>query len=79
MTSNKHRVAFVLDDEGRPVDCAAQNRIEANNLVEEFMLLANISVAQFIAHGLPEQSLLRRHEPPIERRLVRASEIKLLS
>lgn len=69
MTSNKHRVAFVLDDEGRPVDCAAQNRIEANILVEEFMLLANVSVAQLIAHGLPEQALLRRHEPPIERRL----------
>jgi protein SSD1 len=26
-------------------------------------------VAQVIANGLPEQSLLRRHEPPIERRL----------
>ena len=36
----------------------------------QFMLLANISVAQFIAFGLPEQSLLRRHEAPIERRIV---------
>lgn len=34
------------------------------------MLLANISVAQHIAVHLPEQALLRRHDTPIERRLV---------
>ena len=33
------------------------------------MLLTNIAVAQQIAHHLPEQALLRRHEEPIERRL----------
>ncbi|RSH85671.1 hypothetical protein EHS25_003812 [Saitozyma podzolica] len=69
MTSdNKIRVVFSLD-EGKPVDVNAYVRTEANTLVEEFMLLANTSVAQVIANGLPEQSLLRRHEPPIERRL----------
>ena len=35
------------------------------------MLLANTAVAQKIAAGLPEQALLRRHEGPIERRMVR--------
>lgn len=34
------------------------------------MLLANMSVAQQVALHLPEQALLRRHEDPIERRLV---------
>jgi hypothetical protein len=43
---------------------------EAPKLTVQFMLLANTSVAQIIANGLPEQSLLRRHEAPIERRLV---------
>lgn len=33
------------------------------------MLLANTSVAHLIASSLPEQSLLRRHEPPLERRI----------
>ena len=33
------------------------------------MLLTNLSAAQQIAHNLPEQALLRRHEEPIERRL----------
>ncbi len=34
------------------------------------MLLANVSVAQHIAVHLPEQALLRRHDSPLERRLV---------
>ena len=33
------------------------------------MLLTNIAVAQHIAVHLPEQSLLRRHDIPIDRRL----------
>ena len=36
----------------------------------QFMLLTNIAVAQQIAVSLPEQALLRRHDAPIERRLV---------
>lgn len=43
---------------------------DANELVEEFMLLSNIAVAQHIAVNLPEQALLRRHDTPLERRLV---------
>ena len=35
------------------------------------MLLCNISIAQHIAVHLPEQALLRRHDTPLERRLVR--------
>nr|XP_018261796.1 uncharacterized protein I303_06241 [Kwoniella dejecticola CBS 10117]OBR83954.1 hypothetical protein I303_06241 [Kwoniella dejecticola CBS 10117] len=67
--SNKLKVSFALDDNGKPVDVDAVKKIEANSLVEEFMLLANTSVAYLIANGLPEQALLRRHEAPIERRL----------
>lgn len=33
------------------------------------MLLANMTSAQFIVNGLPEQALLRRHEPPVQRRI----------
>ncbi|AFN82681.1 exoribonuclease R [Encephalitozoon romaleae SJ-2008] len=35
-----------------------------NFLVEEFMILANISVALFIYHHHPDSSLLRKHPPP---------------
>jgi protein SSD1 len=38
------------------------------------MLLTNIAVAQQIAVALPEQALLRRHDAPIDRRLVGPSD-----
>lgn len=35
------------------------------------MLLTNIAVAQQVAVHFPEQAMLRRHDVPIERRIVR--------
>jgi len=69
--SSQERIKFSLDANGTPVDCAPYERIQAHRLVEEFMLLTNITVAQQIALNLPEQALLRRHEEPLERRVVR--------
>lgn len=63
------KLAFTLDAQGLPQDCQVQEPMESKHLIEEFMLLSNMSVAQRIAAGLPEQALLRRHEMPIERRL----------
>ncbi|KIM67938.1 hypothetical protein SCLCIDRAFT_106869 [Scleroderma citrinum Foug A] len=60
---------FTLDDNGFPVDCEQATSDEAKELVEEFMLLTNMAIAQRIAVHLPEQALLRRHDAPIERRL----------
>ena len=63
-------VTFKLDQNGMPMDCGSEDPTEANNLVEEFMLATNIAVAQQIAVHFPEQALLRRHDTPIDRRLV---------
>ncbi|KAG6902228.1 hypothetical protein C0995_002860 [Termitomyces sp. Mi166 len=63
------KLSFELDDSGLPTDCGQYKRGDAHFLVEEFMLLSNISVAQQIAVNLPEQAMLRRHDTPIERRL----------
>jgi len=63
------RLSFKLNENGLPEDCWQRERTDANQLVEEFMLLCNIAVAQHIAVHLPEQALLRRHDTPIERRL----------
>ncbi|KAI9508940.1 SSD1 protein [Russula earlei] len=63
------RLSFKLNNRGLPVDCLQSKNFEANSIVEEFMLLTNISVAQQIAVALPEQALLRRHDAPIDRRL----------
>ena len=41
----------VVDEKGRPVDVYQKVTKEANWLIEEFMLLANRSVAEFVATG----------------------------
>ncbi|CAG8469835.1 4725_t:CDS:10, partial [Acaulospora colombiana] len=60
---------FDLDEDDLPLECNVYESKDANRLIEEFMLLANISVAQKISSAFPEQALLRRHAVPIERRL----------
>jgi protein SSD1 len=64
------KLTFELDEHENPIECTVYEHKDANRLIEEFMLLANMSVAQKISSAFPEQALLRRHAPPIERRLV---------
>ncbi|KAL3893818.1 MAG: hypothetical protein SGCHY_005620 [Lobulomycetales sp.] len=54
----------VENDTDDPVDVEMKQLKETNALVEEFMLLANISVARRIHQVFPESSLLRRHPQP---------------
>lgn len=44
-------VKFHIDEEGRPTGVYFKEQKESNHLVEEFMLLANRSVAEFINRG----------------------------
>ncbi|KAI9844214.1 MAG: exosome catalytic subunit dis3 [Sclerophora amabilis] len=47
-----------------PVDIESKKLLDTNSLVEEFMLLANISVAEKIYDAFPQAALLRRHAAP---------------
>lgn len=47
-----------------PVDVQTKQMLDTNSLVEEFMLLANISVAGKIYNAFPQTALLRRHAAP---------------
>ncbi|KAK4872641.1 hypothetical protein RN001_014670 [Aquatica leii] len=48
-----------------PLDVEVKKLFETNSMVEEFMLLANISVAEIILESFPDCAMLRRHpEPP---------------
>ncbi|EIN10370.1 RNB-domain-containing protein [Punctularia strigosozonata HHB-11173 SS5] len=69
MSLQSIRLKFTLDKNGLPIDCAPYERYDAHSLVEEYMLMTNIAVAQHVAVHLPEQALLRRHDSPLERRL----------
>lgn len=61
-------VKFRLDEEGKPLETYIKEQKEANHLVEEFMLLANKSVAQFIGKPksgkTPKTFVYRVHDEP---------------
>ena len=48
-------VRFVLDDRGKPLEIIPRNRLDSHRLVEEFMLLANQTVAKHIENISPKQ------------------------
>lgn len=58
------RLHFELGADGYPVDAHPYFIKESNQLIEEFMLLANMSVAKFIYKAFPASALLRSHPPP---------------
>ncbi|RNF26845.1 putative ribonuclease II-like protein [Trypanosoma conorhini] len=74
LTIGNMKVCYQFEDIANPTfpqGFGISRQIEANWLVEEFMLLANARVAEKIVEYMPDQALLRRHEPP-DRKLVLA-------
>lgn len=47
-----------------PIDIKTKQHLETMSLVEEFMLLANVSVAARIYEAFPQTAILRRHAAP---------------
>lgn len=47
-----------------PIDIKTKKHLETMSLVEEFMLLANVSVAARIYEAFPQTAILRRHAAP---------------
>ena len=65
LTLASPEVKFVLDSESlNPTDVTAYQLLEANAVVEEFMLLANVTVSKKILRHYPTLSVLRRHPAP---------------
>ncbi|CAM0142112.1 unnamed protein product [Umbelopsis sp. WA50703] len=65
LTLASPEVRFNLENDSQdPVDVEMKELKETNALVEEFMLLANISVAEKIYSKFPDSALLRRHPTP---------------
>lgn len=64
----------ILDDLGKVIDIKAEEKTMANNIIEEFMLIANMTVAKkFFFLNLP--FLYRIHEKPDEEKLRELNEI----
>lgn len=64
LTLNNVKFVFSLDESGNPIGTRQYITREANHLVEEFMLLANMRVAAKISSMFPDTALLRNHPPP---------------
>lgn len=61
---NQKKIIFDLNDNGEPIAFRPDDRNDSNFLIEEFMLLANQSVAKFIFEKFPHIAVLRNHAPP---------------
>jgi ribonuclease R len=65
-----NEVKFILDGTGKPIKVVRKVRIETNLLIEEFMLLCNREVSQYVsklAENVPEKNyvfLYRIHDEP---------------
>ncbi|GBP37964.1 Exosome complex exonuclease RRP44 [Eumeta japonica] len=58
-------IRFQVDSETHdPIEVQTKAVRDTNSMVEEFMLLANVSVAQHLAVEFPQCALLRRHPSP---------------
>ncbi|HRY31602.1 MAG TPA: ribonuclease R [Bacteroidales bacterium] len=66
-------VKFRLDEKGRPVEAFIKEQKEANWLIEEFMLLANRSIAEKIGkrqgQAAPKTFVYRIHDTPNQEKL----------
>ena len=70
------KLQFDLDKEtGLPNGYHVHKQRDANKLIEEFMLLANMAIAHHIYVAYPETALLRRHPKPHEKQLEDVIEI----
>ena len=65
---NKEEVKFVVEN-GEPVEYKIKKQKQANYLIEEFMLLANVMVARKIKEN-KRQAVFRIHDYPDEEKIV---------
>ncbi|CCA72877.1 probable DIS3 3`-5` exoribonuclease required for 3` end formation of 5.8S rRNA [Serendipita indica DSM 11827] len=64
LASPEVKIQMESSESSDPIDVKQKEQLETNSLVEEFMLLANISVAKKIQETFPLTAVLRRHMPP---------------
>ncbi|MBT8204002.1 MAG: ribonuclease R [Eudoraea sp.] len=71
ITFDKVEVKFNLDAENEPASVYFKEAKDANKLIEEFMLLANRKVAEFIGKRSPKHTFVYRiHDEPDEEKLM---------
>ncbi|BFZ58882.1 hypothetical protein PYCC9005_005948 [Savitreella phatthalungensis] len=69
LTISAFKLNFRLNRDGLPQVAEVYELKDTNRLIEEFMLFANISVAERITDAFPAHALLRMHPEPKDRPL----------
>ena len=65
MSINQNKVSYFLNEEnGMPIGIGSNKSGDSNKLIEEFMLQANISVAEEVVEHYPESAIIRNHGGP---------------
>uniref|UniRef100_A0A0N5A633 Protein DIS3 homolog n=1 Tax=Parastrongyloides trichosuri TaxID=131310 RepID=A0A0N5A633_PARTI len=68
LTLASSEVRFEVDPETKqPVKVSSKNYVSTMSMIEEFMLLANCTVARKLIQHYPEFAVLRRHPQPAEK------------
>ena len=73
LTFDRIEVRFKVDDKGNPVEVYFKESKDSNKLIEEFMLLANRKVAEFVTKKLPPKEktfVYRVHDEPADEKLM---------
>ena len=69
---NRQEIRFKLDKNAKPIGVYVKKTIDTNKLIEEFMLLTNREVGEFVA-GKKTPFIYRAHDEPDIERLVELS------
>jgi len=73
---DKVEVKFQLDQEANPVGVYFKTSKDANKMIEEFMLLANRKVSEFVGKQKPEKTFVYRvHDEPDESKLAQLQNV----
>ena len=64
LTLEKEELRFVLDEDGHPLEVRKKIRKDAHKMIEEFMLLANRLVAEFMSQQSGGLMVYRVHDRP---------------
>ena len=67
------KLTFALDEKGNPIDVSPYPIRQTNQMIEEYMLLANFLVAEKLLLVMGQKAFLRRHEEPVQAGLERVA------
>ena len=69
ITFNKKEVKFILNKDKEPINTILKESLDANKLVEEFMLLANRKVAEVFDKNKKAKGIYRIHDYPDDQKI----------